>query len=377
MNLRQHAAIRCACVAGTRPEIIKMAPVVRLLRQADWATCDLIGTGQHDHLLNQALSDFGLHLDFAIPYAAENKSLASLLAAIVDRLDALFDHIKPDCVIAQGDTTSVLAASLVAFYRQLPFVHVEAGLRTNDLSAPFPEEFHRRLIAAATFLHCAPTQAAAVHLKREGIPAARILISGNTVIDALLAIAAENPKPPRDFPSVPKPILVTAHRRESCGDKIRGAFEAIRTFVDAHADTAVFFPVHVNPAARAIAHEVLSGHSRLVLAEPVSYREMVGAMQRTWLVVTDSGGLQEEAPALGKPVFVLRDVTERPEAVEAGVARVIGTSKDEVFAALMHLHRDESAYRQMARAVSPYGDGHAATRIVEHLRQMLLRGAKC
>ena len=298
-----------------------------------------------------------------------------MLASLVGKLDALFDQIKPNCVIAQGDTTSVLAASLVAFYRQIPFVHVEAGLRTHDMSAPFPEEFHRRSIAAATFLHCAPTMAAAAHLRNENIPTERILISGNTVIDALLEIAAENPPPPANFPDVARPILLTAHRRENCDGRLRHAFAGVRKFVDAHDDTAVFFPVHVNPAARAMAHEMLSGHPRIVLAEPVSYREIVGAMQRSWLILTDSGGLQEEAPALGKPVFVLRDVTERPEAVEAGVVRVIGVYEGQVLSALTRLHRDDKAYRRMARPVFPYGDGHAADAIVNALRDRIVPDA--
>lgn len=195
------------------------------------------------------------------------------------------------------------------------------------------------------------------------------------MIDALLEIAAENPAAPRDFPDVPRPILLTAHRRENCGSLLRHAFAGVRKFVDTHPDTAVFFPVHVNPAARALAHEMLSGHPRIVLSDPVSYPEVVGAMQRAWLVLTDSGGLQEEAPALGKPVFVLRDVTERPEAVEAGVVRVIGTSESEVLNALGKLHRDEKAYRRMARPVFPYGDGHAADKIVDRLRERIVTDA--
>jgi UDP-N-acetylglucosamine 2-epimerase (non-hydrolysing) len=372
MNVHVPLAIRCACVVGTRPEIIKMAPVIRRLRDAEWASCDLITTGQHNGLLSQGLADFGLTADFSIPHEPDNKSLPAMLAFLVGKLDALFDQIKPNCVIAQGDTTSVLAASLVAFYRQIPFVHVEAGLRTHDMSAPFPEEFHRRSIAAATFLHCAPTMAAAAHLRNENIPTERILISGNTVIDALLEIAAENPPPPANFPDVARPILLTAHRRENCDGRLRHAFAGVRKFVDAHEDTAVFFPVHVNPAARALAHDMLSGHPRIVLTEPVSYREIVGAMQRSWLILTDSGGLQEEAPALGKPVFVLRDVTERPEAVEAGVVRVIGVYESQVLNALTKLHRDDKAYRRMARPVFPYGDGHAADQIVNALRDRIV-----
>jgi UDP-N-acetylglucosamine 2-epimerase (non-hydrolysing) len=353
-----------------------MAPVVRRLQQAEWATCDLIATGQHDSLLRTALADFGLKPDVSIPPMSGKKSLAVLLASILSKLDSLLDDLKPDCVIAQGDTTSVHAASIAAFYRRIPFVHVEAGLRTNHLGAPFPEEFHRRSIAPATFLHCAPTEAAAANLRSENIPNERILVSGNTVIDALLEMAATKPQPPANFPNVPRPILLTAHRRENFGNRLRHAFAAIRKFVDQNPDTGIFFPVHLNPSARTIAREMLSGHPRIVLAEPVSYREIVGAMLHSWLIVTDSGGLQEEGPALGKPVFVLRDTTERPEAVEAGVARVIGTSADRILSSLTDIHANEAAYRAMARPVFPYGDGHAAERIVTCLRERIVSDPK-
>ena len=331
----------------------------------------VVTTGQQEGLLQQALDDFALVADFSIAHRPTNGHVASTLASVVAGLDEMFANIMPDCVIAQGDTTSVFAASLAAFYRRIPFVHVEAGLRTCDLTAPFPEEFHRRVIAVATAMHCAPTEAAAAHLRRERVAESQILLSGNTVIDALLDTAAADPAPPAGFPAVPRPILLTAHRRENFGDPLRGALLAIRAFIDATPDTAVFFPVHPNPAARSIAYQTLSGHPRIVLAEPSPYPEIVAAMQRAWLVVTDSGGLQEEAPALGKPVFVLRDATERPEAVAAGAARVIGTAGDQVFKALAHLHGDGAAYRRMAKPVFPYGDGNAAQRIVAALQGLM------
>ena len=348
-----------------------MAPLVRELRMSGWAMPIVVATGQQQELLDQALDDFGLVPDFAIPHQPTSGNVASTLAALVGSLDELFSKITPGCVIAQGDTTTVFAASLAAFYGRIPFVHVEAGLRTGDLAAPFPEEFHRHAIAVSTALHCAPTETAAAHLKRENIPDGRILVSGNTVIDALLETAAECPAAPAGFPAVRRPILLTAHRRENFGGPLREALLAIRAFVDAAPDTGVFFPVHPNPAARSVAVEMLSGHDRIVLAEPASYREIVGAMQRAWLVVTDSGGLQEEAPALGKPVLVLRDVTERPEAVAVGAARVIGTEHERVLQALLGLHRDAAAYQRMATPVFPYGDGRAAQRIVAALQPHL------
>jgi UDP-N-acetylglucosamine 2-epimerase (non-hydrolysing) len=369
MTISTSRRVRCACVVGTRPEVIKMAPVIRALGQTEWAEPVLIATGQQDKMLAGTLDDFQLRPAHAIPYDCKDTSVVSALTAIVGKLDAVFGQSRPDLVIAQGDTTSVFAAALAAFYRRKPFVHVEAGLRTGDFSAPFPEEFHRRAIAVATALHCAPTETAAAHLRSENIPDSRILMSGNTVIDALLERAAARPAAPLRFPTAPRTILLTAHRRESFGEPLREALTAVRTFINLTPDTAVYFPVHPNPAARSVAHEVFADQERVVLAEPASYGEIVGAMQRAWLIVTDSGGLQEEAPALGKPVLVLRDATERPEAVAAGAVRVVGTSRSRVFQALIDLYCDAHAYERMAQPVFPYGDGHAARRIVAALEE--------
>jgi len=372
LNVPSNQRVRVACVIGTRPEVIKMAPVIRQLRASGWAVPFVIATGQQDGLLDKALDEFQLRPDHSIPYDPKGTNVAPVLASILGKLDAVFGQIHPARVIAQGDTTSVYAAALAAFYRQIPFVHVEAGLRTGNLSAPFPEEFHRRAIAVSTVLHCTPTETAAQNLRNENITDSQILVSGNTVIDQLLETAAQNPPPPPDFPNMPRVILLTAHRRESFGEPLREALTAIRTFIDATPDTAVYFPVHPNPAARLIAHEILSNHRRIVLAEPVSYSKIVGAMRRSWLVVTDSGGLQEEAPALGRPVLVLRDVTERPEAVVAGAVRVIGTMRSRVLEALTELYQDNIKYQRMARPIFPYGDGHAAERIVATLQTQMV-----
>src|SRR5450631_383201 len=372
LNIPSTQRVRLACVVGTRPEVIKMVPVIRRLRESGWAVPFVITTGQQDGLLDKALDEFQLRPDHSIPYDPKGTNVAPVLTSILGKLDAVFGQIHPARVIAQGDTTSVYAAALAAFYRRIPFVHVEAGLRTGNLSAPFPEEFHRRAIAVSTVLHCTPTETAAQHLRNENIPDSQILVSGNTVIDQLLETAAQNPPPPPDFPNMPRVILLTAHRRESFGEPLREALTAIRTFIDATPDTAVYFPVHPNPAARLIAHEILSNHRRIVLAEPVSYSKIVGAMRRSWLVVTDSGGLQEEAPALGRPVLVLRDVTERPEAVVAGAVRVIGTMRSRVLEALTDLYRDNIKYQRMARPIFPYGDGHAAERIVAALQTQMV-----
>lgn len=356
------------CVIGTRPEVIKMAPIIQRLRKSNWACVHIVTTGQQNDLLANALADFGLQPDFAIRHRRSFHTPAALLGHLVTRLDRLFEKIAPHCVLAQGDTTSVYAASIAAFYRKIAFVHVEAGLRTGDLSAPFPEEFHRRAVTVSTALHCAPTSSAAANLAREMVPKHQIIVSGNTVIDALLETAAARPALPTGFPAG-RTILLTAHRRENFGAPLREAFVAIRAFVDMHPDMNVFFPVHPNPNARDAAYEILANHPRIVLTEPLGYRDMVAAIQNAWCIVTDSGGLQEEAPALGKPVLVLRDVTERPEAVESGVVQLVGTTRKRVFAALTELNDDRSRYLKMSRAVFPYGDGHASKRIVDALRR--------
>jgi UDP-N-acetylglucosamine 2-epimerase (non-hydrolysing) len=265
-----------------------------------------------------------------------------------------------------------MAAALVAFYRRLPFVHLEAGLRTGNMQAPFPEEFNRRVASLATHLHCAPTEGAAQNLLSEGIPQADILCSGNTVIDALLATAAQKPDLPIDFLQVPRPILLTAHRRESFGSKMVEAFGALRAVVEQHGDIGLYFPVHPNPSILAVAHRMLGGHERIVLTQPLAYPQLVAAMQASWIVVTDSGGLQEEAPALGKPVLVLRDVTERPEAIASGAVTLVGTDRSRILQAIDKLYTDPAAYARMAKPVFPYGDGKAAGRIVAAIRQRIV-----
>lgn len=368
-NFERSTPVRTfAFVIGTRPEVIKLAPIIRRLRDSNWAAVRIVTTGQQDELLEKALAEFGLTPDVAIRHRRTCRTPAVLLSQLVRRLDKLFGEIKPDGVLAQGDTTTAYAASVAAFYRKVPYVHVESGLRTGSLDSPFPEEFHRRSIAVSATLHCAPTSVAAQNLMDENVAAEKIVVSGNTVIDSLLEIAASEPQPPADFPEL-RTILLTAHRRENFGTPLRDAFTAVRAFVDIMPDMAVYFPVHPNPNAREIAHEILSNHPRIKLVEPLGYRSMVAAMQKAWCVVTDSGGLQEEAPAIGKPVLVLRDVTERPEAVASGAVEVIGTSREGVFNALAELKKNRLKYRRMAKPVFPYGDGYASERIVEALHR--------
>jgi UDP-N-acetylglucosamine 2-epimerase (non-hydrolysing) len=356
-----------AFVIGTRPEVIKVAPVIRRLRTAEWAVVRIITTGQQSDLLESTLAEFGLKPDAAVPHKRSCRTPTLLLSQLIRRLDRFFDGFQPDCVLAQGDTTTAYAASIAAFYRKIAFVHIEAGLRTASLEAPFPEEFHRRAIAVSTALHCAPTSAAAQNLVKENVPREKIIVSGNTVIDSLLEVASLRLPPPADFPKL-RTILLTAHRRENFGAPLKDAFTAIRAFVDLTPDVALYFPLHPNPKAREVALEVLTDHPRIKLVEPLNYRDVVAAIQHCWCVITDSGGLQEEAPALGKPVLVLRDVTERPEAVASGVVELIGTAREMVFNSLFELNKNPQKYARMSRPVFPYGDGHASKRIVESLR---------
>ena len=353
-------------VIGTRPEVIKLAPLVRRLRGTGWANVKVVTSGQQSDLLDQTLAELGLTPDIRIRYRGASHSPAQSASRLLARLDRILETEKPDSVIAQGDTTTAYAASVAAFYRKIPFVHIEAGLRTSELDAPFPEEFHRRAIAVSAALHFAPTSAAAQNLISENVPKSKVFVSGNTVIDSLLEIAATRLPPPPEF-QARRTILLTAHRRENFGARLRDALTAVRAFVDVTPDIGVYFPVHPNPNAREAAMEVLSGHPRIHLVEPLSYRAMVAAIQHAWCVVTDSGGLQEEAPALAKPVLVLRDVTERPEAVASGVVKLVGTCRETVFKSLYELHKTPAEYARMARPVFPYGDGHASRRIVDVL----------
>jgi len=353
-------------VIGTRPEVIKVAPIIRRLRSASWASVKIVASGQQSDLLDQTLAEFGLRPDITIRHRDASCGPAQVASRLIHRLDRILAETKPDCVLAQGDTTTAYAASVAAFYRKIAFAHIEAGLRTSELDAPFPEEFHRRAIAVSATLHFAPTSAAAKNLIDENVPKDKVHVSGNTVIDSLLEVAATKPPPPAEFKSR-RMILLTAHRRENFGPKLRDALTGVRAFVDLAPDVGVYFPVHPNPNARDAAFEILSGNPRIHLVEPLGYQEMVAAIQNAWCVVTDSGGLQEEAPALAKPVLVLRDLTERPEAVASGVVELVGTSRESVFKSLYELHKSPAKYAQMARPVFPYGDGHASRRIVDTL----------
>ena len=356
------------CVIGTRPEAIKMAPVVRALRAhpAGFAVT-VVATAQHREVLDQVLANFAIRPDVDLDLMTPDQTLPELTARLLPALDRVLAETAPDFVLAQGDTTTVLASALASFYRRVPFGHVEAGLRTHDRASPFPEEMNRTLVGRLASRHYAPTAGAAANLRREGVAEAAILVTGNTVIDALHHMVALAPALPFSIPPDRRLVLVTAHRRENFGAPFEQILRAIAQLAREHHDIEIVYPVHPNPNIREPARRALAGRERVQLVEPLDYRGFVAAMVRSHLIVTDSGGVQEEAPALAKPVLVLRRETERPEAVEAGVVRVVGCDTDDIVSAAGRLLSDPAAYAEMAKGVSPYGDGNAAGRIVASL----------
>ncbi len=364
---------RVCCVVGTRPEAIKMAPVVMALRQRPWADVRVLATGQHRSLLDQAMRSFGIEIDDDLDVMEPDQSLASLTARLLLRADGYLAREKPDFVLAQGDTTTVLATAVACFYRRVPFGHVEAGLRTFDTGNPFPEEFNRVVTSLATRLHFAPTESARRNLLNEGVSDPVISVTGNTVIDALLWMRDRRPEPPFQFAPGAQVVLLTTHRRENLGDPMRGIFAAVRSLLERFPRLEFVYPVHPNPNVRKLAYATLRAEERVHLCEPLSYEDLVATLTRADLVLTDSGGLQEEAPALGKPVLVLRTETERPEAVDQGVVKLVGTDANAIVREVARLLTDPRHYRSMAKHVSPYGDGQAARRICDVLEAHLMQ----
>jgi len=356
-------------IIGTRPEAIKMAPVVKELARHPGRIASVVCvTGQHRQMLDQVLGLFGIRPDIDLDLMEKNQSLAKLTANLFAGLDRVMTEVQPAWVLAQGDTTTVLAASLVAFYHRVRFGHVEAGLRTGDKRQPFPEEINRRvadLVADAFFV---PTERARDALLGEGCRAGDIFVTGNTVVDALIEIAAL-PCPPGALP-VPadgQVVLITAHRRESFGEPFRELCEAIRELAGRFRDVHFVYPVHLNPNVRTPVNEILSGLENVRLVEPLDYFSMIQTMKRATLILTDSGGVQEEAPSLRVPVLVMRETTERPEAVMMGTAKLVGTSRARIVAETAELLEKPEARARMVTGVNPYGDGKASARIVSML----------
>jgi len=366
--------VKAAVVFGTRPEVIKLAPLIRELKGRRDADVLVATTGQHRELLTQALEVFSIRPDVDFEIMLPEQTLSGLTSRLLPALDHLIAGHRPDVLVVQGDTTSAFVSALAAFYHRVPVAHVEAGLRTDNPADPFPEEINRRLTSVVTDFHFAPTERAGARLRAEGIPPDRVWVTGNTVVDALHYIRGTEAFKRTALPvdRTGRLLLVTLHRRESWGAALEQMCRAIRKIVERHGDVRVAFPVHLNPAvgaggARVCVARVLQGVDRVHLLPPLDYLTFLALMDASWLVMTDSGGVQEEAPVLGKPVLVLRETTERPEAVDSGVARLVGTSEAAVADAVEELLRDPALRDRMARAVSPFGDGHASPRIADIL----------
>ena len=362
-------------ILGTRPEAIKLAPVLKELgRRKNRLRSRVCVTGQHCELLDPMLEFFGIRPDFHLRVMRKNQPLAALTARLLAALDPVLAEMKPDWIVVQGDTTTVLAAALAAYYRGIRVAHVEAGLRTGNKYSPFPEEINRRVASVLADAHFAPTPLAVRNLRKEGIPADRICLSGNTVVDALnwavRIVRKDPPQRPGDLPALRKGrrlILVTGHRRENFGRGMEQMCLALRDVAEALPDAELVYPVHLNPNVRGPVNRLLGGHPRIHLAKPVDYPVMVGLLKSAWLVLTDSGGIQEEAPTFGVPCLVMRDTTERPEGIRQGVAKLVGTDRRKIAETVKRLDRDARAYARMASGGNPYGDGHAAQRIADWL----------
>ncbi len=354
-------------VFGTRPEAIKLAPVIAELRRRNECRTTVVFTAQHRDLVAPILDYFGIVPDVDFDIMQEKQSSAHITAQVLQRMESLFAQDSPDCVVVQGDTTTAMSAALAAFYRTIPVVHVEAGLRSGDRFNPFPEEMNRRAISLLASLHCAPTRQNLQNLVDEHVPEESVVVTGNPVIDALLAIAASTAELPASVQPSPgkRLLLLTTHRRENFGKPQQNIFRAVARCVEQHPDIEVIFPVHPNPAVRNAAFAALDGRERIRLVAPPDYLAFVRLMSKSHLVLTDSGGVQEEAPALGRPVVVLRSTTERPEILETGNAVLAGTEEEDIVRIVHKLLTDPAEYERMARPAFPYGNGTAARAIVD------------
>lgn len=363
--------VKVMSVFGTRPEAIKMAPVVLELYKYPDAIEPLVAvTAQHREMLDQVLNLFNIRPNFDLNIMSEGQTLFDITSRALLGLDKVFSSATPDVVLVHGDTTTTFAGALAAYYHQIEVGHVEAGLRTQNKFSPYPEEMNRRLTGSLADLNFAPTSTAKENLLREGVDSEKIFVTGNTVIDALYQIVRADFEftdalSRIDFSK--RIVLVTTHRRENLGEPMRQVYKALKAIVEDFSDVEIIFPVHKNPKVREVVKEELGDLERVILIDPLDYEPFANLMNRATLILTDSGGVQEEAPALGKPVLVLRDTTERPEAVDAGTVKLIGTNQDKVYGAAKILLSDSAQYRKMAEARSPYGDGHAAERIVKAL----------
>ncbi|WP_445154086.1 non-hydrolyzing UDP-N-acetylglucosamine 2-epimerase [Arthrobacter sp. Hor0625] len=368
-------------IFGTRPEAIKMAPIVAALQESDLFDCVVTVTGQHREMLDQVNDLFGIVPDHDLNILQQRQSLSAIMTRTIDGLDKLFTDNKPDAVIVQGDTTTSTAGAIAAFYHGIPVVHVEAGLRSGDLFSPFPEEANRKLTSQLASLHLAPTSVSKANLLAEGVNPKDVVVTGNTVIDALLTTVGKqipftDPRLEGLAEAGQQILLVTTHRRENQGGAMRGMGRALARIADSEPNLVIVLPVHKNPAVREAVLPALEGKTNVIVTEPLPYGEFTRMLSLAHVVLTDSGGVQEEAPSLGKPVLVMRENTERPEAVHAGTVALIGTDEDRIVKEVDRLLHDRAFYDSMAQAVNPYGDGLAATRTVAALASILGLGER-
>ncbi len=355
------------CIIGTRPEAIKMAPVIIALKKELKYKVRIMVTAQHRQMLDQVLKVFSIVPDIDLDIMQPNQTLATLTARLITGIDGVLQNERPDLVLAQGDTTTVFAASIASFYLKIPFGHIEAGLRTGNINSPFPEEMNRIFTSHLSRFHFAPTESACVNLINEGVSKDNIYVTGNTVIDALHIAVDRVESSNIHVEDDKKIILVTVHRRENFGRPFNNICQAISELLKKNTNIEIHYPVHFNPNIRNVAYNYFLNNSRVKLLDPLDYLPFVAAMKKAYIILTDSGGVQEEAPALGKPVLVLREETERPEAIDFGVVKLVGTETENIVRETQKLLDDPSAYREMAKGVSPYGDGEASRRIVNSI----------
>ncbi len=360
-------------VFGTRPEAIKMCPLILELKKSAELECIVCLTGQHREMLMQVMNIFKIQYDYNLDIMEQNQSLSRITVNVLNKLGEVLETENPDLILVHGDTSTSFAAALAGFYRGIPVGHVEAGLRTYNMYSPYPEEFNRQAVDLVAQLYFAPTEQSRQNLLKEGKDSDKIYVTGNTVIDALsLTVRADYQNENLDWCSDSRLILLTAHRRENLGEPMKNMFRAIRQVIEEYEDIKVIYPVHKNPKVRQAAQEILSGIDRIRLIEPLDVVDFHNFMARSYIILTDSGGIQEEAPSLGKPVLVMRDTTERPEGIEAGTLKLVGTTEDVIYREIKKLLVDDKAYEAMSNAVNPYGDGHASERIAEAVSKYLL-----
>lgn len=359
-------------VFGTRPEAIKMCPLVNELKSRKGFKTVVCVTGQHRQMLDQVLGAFRVEPDYDLSVMKEKQTLFDVTKNILEKIKHVLEDESPDAVLVHGDTTTTFAAALSCFYLQIPVGHVEAGLRTYQIYSPYPEEFNRQAVGIVSSFHFAPTELARQNLVKEGKNANRIYVTGNTAIDALKTTVRDDYRHEHlDWAKGSRLILITAHRRENLGGPMRNMFRAIRRIVDSHDDVKAIYPVHMNPAVRETADEILGGDEKIRIIEPLDVLDFHNFLARSDLVLTDSGGIQEEAPSLGKPVLVMRDVTERPEGIAAGTLKLVGTNEETIYRNFLNLLENPEAYENMSRSANPYGDGLACKRIADVLEKEL------